>query len=270
MQIAEIRDDFDLEKIMESGQCFRVAKSEDETYRFITGRHVLRISRCSEFSYQISCSGEEWDQIWYPYFDLNRCYSRIREENRGKNAYIDRCMERGRGLRVLKQDPWEMLISFIISQRKSIPAISRSVEQLCRSFGEELFFDEEDVFCFPEPEALVKAQEWELSACSLGYRLPYVEDAARLVHSGNLPLTELNDLPDDELITALKTVHGVGTKIANCIALFGYGRYACAPVDVWIGRVIKEECGGSNPFPDYGESAGIIQQYVFYGKRKGA
>ena len=261
--VVTIRDDFDLQKILESGQCFRVRRDAAGTYRFIAGERVLQIAGIGRGDYEISCSLPEWETIWHPYFDLDRDYRALREQCRGRNAFIDRCMDCGKGLRVLRQDPWEMLITFIISQRKSIPAIARCVEALCRRFGERVG-PEEDLYAFPLPEALAGAAEEELSACGLGYRTGYVADTAGRVARGETDLAELGRLPDDELLEALCAFRGVGVKVASCAALFGYGRTAVSPVDVWIDRAVQEECGGVCPFGDYGENGGIMQQYVYY------
>ena len=263
----EIRDDFDLEKIRLSGQCFRIRRFEDETFRFITGNEVLSITPVGENTFEISCSSEKWNRIWSPYFSLDLDYRTIREQAKGKNAFIDKAMEESAGLRVLRQDPWEMLITFIISQRKSIPAISGSVEMLAEKYGKKIRTDRETLYAFPSAEELKKAEIGDYIDCSLGYRAKYVFDAVRKVGSGELNLEQLRGLDDVDLFLALQSIYGVGKKVAECVCLFGYGRTGRAPVDVWIQRAIEEGCGGVNPFEQYGEYAGIIQQYMFFYQR---
>lgn len=185
-------------------------------------------------------------------------------EKQEKDAFVQDAMECGRGLRVLHQDPWEMLVTFIISQRKNIPAISKAVELLAQKYGHVIPGEPEAVKSFPTPEELYRASETELRECGLGYRAAYVRDAARKVFSGELDLNVAAAYEDEKLFQELMKVHGVGKKVADCVCLFGYGRSSRAPVDVWIARAIQEECGGRNPFPAYGEDAGIIQQYIFY------
>ncbi len=215
-----------------------------------------------ESEFEISCSEEEWNQIWHPYFDLDRDYSSVRRAAlSGETSLIRNAAVSGRGIRVLRQDPWEMLITFIISQRKSIPAIAGSVEALCRTFGAKI--RNEDIYAFPTPEALVKASDEELKSCALGYRLGYVKDAARKVAQGELDLEALDQLDDERLKNELMSVRGVGIKVANCVSLFGYGRCGCVPVDVWISRAIQQ-CEENDPFAAFGENGGIVQQYVFY------
>ena len=268
MQVT-IKDDFDLEKIIDSGQCFRGKCLEDGSYRFISGDSViyLRPKEGEPGVYTVSCDHNSWETIWFPFFDLERCYSEIAVLESGKHEFVDQAIAHGRGVRLLRQDPWEMLLTFIISQRKSIPAIIKSVEALSEKYGHEIVTEQERLKAFPSPEEMKDATEEELAACGLGYRVKYILDAIQKVNSGELNLQAIAELPDDILLEKLQAVMGVGIKVANCIALFAYGRTACVPVDVWIFRAIEKECGGISPFSLYGENAGIIQQYIVYYQR---
>ena len=269
MQVT-IKDDFDLEKIIDSGQCFRGKSLEDGSYRFISGDSAiyLRPKDREPGVYTVSCDQKSWETIWFPFFDLERCYSEIAVSESGKHEFVDRAIAHGRGVRLLRQDPWEMLLTFIISQRKSIPAIIKSVEALSEKYGHDIVTEQESLRAFPSPEEMREATAEELTACGLGYRVKYILDAIQKVNSGELNLQAIAELPDNVLLEKLQTVMGVGIKVANCIALFAYGRTACVPVDVWIFRAIEKECGGISPFSLYGENAGIIQQYIFYYERR--
>lgn len=240
--------------------------------------------------FSISCSHEAWSGFWSNYFDLNRSYAGIRQGCSGKSTFLDEAMGFGQGLRVLRQDPWEMLITFIISQRKSVPAIATSVEALCTAFGEPIDdasaglhdsklnptglaqqftgvsgrMQQDRLHGFPSPEQLASATEDELRRCGLGYRVPYVSETARMVASGELDLKQAANLSDAELFAELKRGRGVGDKVSNCVCLFGYGRTSLVPVDVWIARAINDECEGIDPFTQFGDAAGIMQQYAFY------
>ena len=262
--IVKIDDDFDLKKIQISGQCFRVKETQPGEFRFITGENVVYIRKMDEDSFEVSCTRDEWEKVWEPYFDMGRNYASICKKERGKHEFTDRAIDCGQGLRILKQDKWEMLISFIISQRKSIPAISSAVEAVARKFGTHIEAREDEVYAFPTPEQMANASPDDLKECGLGYRAPYVLDAIRKVLSSELDLDAIDELDDEGLFGKLMEVHGVGTKVSNCVCLFAYARMGRAPVDVWIARAIDDEFGGVNPFPEYGENAGIIQQYIFY------
>lgn len=266
MQI-EIKDDFDLEKISLSGQCFRVRKFDNGIYRFITGDNIIYIQEAENQKFNVSCNMNEWKEIWSVYFDFDRSYRDIFEKEGKKHPFIHKAMVYGRGLRILHQNPWEMLLTFIISQRKNIPSISKSVEMLASKYGHRIDTEYETIHLFPSPQEMTYASEDELAKCSLGYRVPYILDAVHQVLTGTLDLDALFELNDEELLKKLQTVHGVGKKVANCVALFAYGRTACVPIDVWISRAINNDCKGESPFYLFGKNAGIIQQYVFYYKK---
>lgn len=279
--IVEIQDDLDLEKIRISGQCFRVSQLGNGLFRLIAGDKVLMIKELGYGKFEVSCSTSEWESFWKSYFDFDRDYSDIRKRCYGKNGFIDEAMDYGRGLRILSQDAWEMLITFIISQRKNMPAIASAVERICNRFGDVIDVEndpslmefarkygcEDAVFglhAFPTPGQLASASEQDLRDCSLGYRAPYILETARQVVSGELDLDACSELSDEALFEELQKAHGVGAKVANCVCLFGFARTSQVPIDVWIARAIDEECEGVDPFAQYGEDAGIMQQYVFF------
>lgn len=255
MQIT-ITDDFDLYKITYSGQCFRAKQIDDNTFSFVYKNYFVTISDLGNNLYDISCNEAVWNEVWYDYFDLGRNYSKIRKSIPEDDSYMIHASEIGKGIRILKQDKFEALISFIISQRKSIPAIKSSVEKLCNLYGKDGFF--------PSPIDMLNATSEELSSCGLGYRVSYIMDCVCKIALCEVDLESLDKLSDEDLILELKKFNGVGDKVANCVALFAYHRIGNAPIDTWIAKVIAEKYNNQNPFPAYGEVAGIMQQYVFY------
>lgn len=263
-----IEDDFDLGKISSSGQCFRSREFPDGRFRFIAGERVLYISSLKESRhYHVSCSADEWENFWMDYFDLSRDYKSIRDSIKTQNEFDREAVRYGSGIRILRQEPWEMLVSFIISQRKSIPAIKTVIEKLAKTAGKPIQTDCEVIYTFPSPKQLLSLSEEELAACGLGYRSGYVRDAAERVASGETDLADIAVYDDKGLFDELVKVRGVGKKVANCICLFGYGRLSMVPEDVWILRAIDEDFNGCNPFPAYGKEAGLVQQYIFYYKK---
>lgn len=265
-QLVAIQDDFDLDKIIESGQCFRPQKLSDGRYRFLSGSALLYLTPLGDGQYDAAWYGSD-REYWADYFDLGRNYAALRCSLAGQSSYLDKSLDFGQGIRILHQDPWEMLITFLISQRKSIPAIRTAVEHLARCCGEPLSAEGDKVFLFPTPQQLCGLSEAQLMGCGLGYRTRYIQNAAAQASSGTLDLGALAALPDDALFSRLLELDGVGKKVANCVCLFGYGRTAMAPIDVWIQRLIDEEFDGRDPFPSYDQQAGIVQQYLFYYKR---
>lgn len=280
-----IADDFDLNKIMCSGQAFRIKEFENGTYRFVTGSHILYITpecegNCHHFDISMisvskknkasdcflneSESTSEWNNVWTSYFDLSRNYSDIRNSVPESDKFLNTSVDNGIGLRILKQDPWEMLITFIISQRKNIPAIKESVEKICRNYGQQVKTPLEEIYLFPSAEEMKNATLEELKKCSLGYRDTYILDAVSRVNSGIIDLEALRTADYETLFEKLMEIRGVGMKVSNCICLFAYAKTEAAPVDTWIAKVIDKFYNGVNPFPAYGNNAGIMQQYIFY------
>ena len=268
MQV-RIEDDFDLLKIAESGQCFRFNKSGDG-YSVVSGDKYLFVKKVGDYDYDFDCSKEDFDSYWKTYFDLDTSYKGIRGLiDRDEDEYLYNAAEYGQGIRILVQDPWEMLISFIISQRKNIPAIKASIEKLCALAGKKIATDAEgkDVYSFPTPKELSKVSMEDLAACSLGYRDKYVHRAAMDVASGVCDLEAFRGLDDEKLMQKLLELYGVGVKVANCEILFGYHRLDAFPKDVWINRVLEQKYPGVFNFDKYAPYNGVMQQYLFFYSR---
>ena len=257
-------DGLDLKKIFDSGQCFRWQCIGEDAWRIPSSGKVLEVRQTAPDTAAFFCSEEEFEGFWKKYFDLGTDYDRISEMIDPEDCFLSEAAAAGRGIRILSQDPWETLVTFIISQRKNMPAIAQAVEKLSRQYGHML---QEGIYSFPHPQELGRASEQDLRALGLGYRAPYVKDAVEKVLSGQLVFADMEKLDDDSLYQKLLEVKGVGKKVADCVCLFGFGRTSRAPVDIWIGRAI-DCCGGTSPFPVFGPYAGIVQQYVFYSMTK--
>ena len=260
----------DISAIADSGQTFRFNRIDGQTFemRALNRRLLVRQNLCGSESKTAShalfnnspvyldCSQEEYDSFWKDYFDLQTDYGAFLASIPAEDDFLTNAGRAAGGIRILRQDPWEMLISFLISQRKNIPAIKSCIEKISSRFGTE--------GAFPTIEELAGASRDELAECSLGYRTDYVLEAARAAAEGKLDLYAMKELPDEELRARLLEIKGVGVKVANCVMLFGYHRIAAFPIDVWIARIIKEQYGGTFPVERYEGFAGVIQQYMFY------
>ena len=261
--------DFNIRKIAESGQCFRLKPTQAGGYVLVAFGRVLGLADTPE-GVALDCSQAEFDAVWRDYFDITSDYAAIRAQADPEDAFLRRACDYGAGIRMLRQEPWEMLVSFIISQRKNIPAIQYCIEALCSRYGEPIESGEERFFAFPSAQTLAALDESHFLACSLGYRAKYVLAAARMVAAGTLNLDAIASCSDEALYTALLAVPGVGEKVANCVMLFGYHRLARFPRDVWINRIEEREYGGVFPTERYPDSAGALQQYIFYYARSTA
>ena len=264
-------DDLDLLKIAESGQCFRWNKTEDNCFRVICGEYCVYMEKTGEGEYRLDCTEEEFQAVWRPYLDLDLDYRKVRKRvKKRKDPFLADACEKEKGIRILRQDPWEMLVSFIISQNKNIPAIKKSIEMLSEMAGERKMDRRgETYYAFPSPERIAGLSGQELSDCRLGYRCKYVSAAASAVLSGSLELGRLTAAGDEEAMAALKGIYGVGTKVANCVLLFGLHHLNAFPVDVWIRKVLEEQYPGGYPYEEYSPWNGIYQQYMFAYYRNG-
>lgn len=251
---------FDLALTAASGQCFRFHKIKDGFYQLTAKGQVLHIQELGDKRYSFSCDEAAFETHWVDYFDLKRDYGAVHSLIRPQDGYLYEAMRYAQGVKILRQEPFETLMAFIISQRKSIPAIISCVEALSRRFGEQIL---EDVFAFPKPAALANASEEDLKACGLGYRVPYIKKTAQMVDGGQIDLEEIATLSDSELETELLRFPGVGKKVAACVMLFAFGRLDIFPVDTWIQKVLSAQYQDGFPFSAYPGVSGILQQYLF-------
>ncbi len=255
----------DLVKIAESGQCFRMTAGPQGRFQIVAEDRLLSLSPLGRDQYELDCTEEMFQHHWSPYFDLDTDYEAFLAAVPETDAFLHAAARYSRGMTILRQDPWEMLITFILSQRKNIPAIRNCVERLCAAFGEPIMAEGVTTArAFPTAPALAAQSPEALAACGLGYRTGYVLAAARMVATGEIDLHALRAYSDDQLMEALRTVPGIGEKVASCVMLFGYHRLDAFPRDVWIRRVTDVEYGGQFPVERYAGFAGVIQQYAFY------
>ena len=262
--IVQSGDEISLAKIAESGQCFRWLKSGEE-YCIPHEGKMLRARQIDERTLELDCTEEAFDAVWKPYFDLDTDYGKICERISQKaDPFLYEAIRAQAGVRILRQNAWEMLITSIITQNRNIPAIRNSVELLsqkadtrCTDEGGRTFF------AFPTPDQLDRMPDEDLSECRLGYRMRYVRCAARAVASGDLDLENLSFLPDEECVEKLTALCGVGVKVAACIMLFGLHRLNAFPVDVWMKRILENEYPDGYSWEAYSPYNGIYQQYMF-------
>ncbi len=260
---------FNIVQIADSGQCFRMMRlgsSDQVKYGLVAFGRYLEMVQLDGDTVEMSCEEEEFHELWKDYFDLTYDYRTIVEELlHGEDQFLRKAADYGRGIRILKQEPFEAMISFIISQNKNIPAIKNCIEAICERYGERKTTTDGIIYyTFPGAEILSNANKEELRALKLGYRDEYIIRASKAVAEGELSLDELMGRSFEEAVKALKQVHGIGEKVANCIALYGLHHIEGFPVDVWISRVINEIYEGQFDKNKYQGYAGIVQQYMFY------
>ena len=260
-----IDDDIDLDAIARSGQCFRWEKQPEGGYRIPFRDRCLYIIQTGGGDFELSCDQGEFDRVWRTYFDLDENYSAIRRRIvPSEDPFLHAAACAGKGIRILRQDPWEITVSFIISQNRNIPAIVRSVDTLCRLAGKPL----EDCigktfYTFPTAEEILALPPEATARCALGYRDKYVLGAARAVRDGFFDPDIPEDADDTEALERLTSLYGVGEKVACCIALFGLHRLDAFPVDTWIRKALENEYPNGFPADRYRPFNGVYQQYIF-------
>ena len=247
--------DFDIEQIANSGQCFRMSKISPAIWMVKAFGRVLHITTISASEYIFDCSEEEYKKLWYNYFDLGADYSTCKEViRRSQDPYLIKAIDFGYGIRILRQDLWETIVSFIISQQNNITRIKGIIERLCLPFDG----------IFPSPTLLKDYSEDDFKVLGLGYRAKYIVSIIQAVLDGTFDLDYLKVLPTQDALKYLQKFNGIGAKVANCISLFSLHKIDAFPIDVWIKRIIDTHYNGEFPIEKYAPFAGIVQQYMFF------
>lgn len=211
------------------------------------------------------CSQEEYDNIWKNYFDMETNYAEIIASVDVNDSYLVSAVEYGKGIRILNQDLWEMIISFIVSQQNNIKRIRKCIGLLCEKYGEKKeTVNGMEYYDFPTPKALACASIEDLYACNLGYRSRYIHETANSVWRGDVDLEQLQRMDYDTAKTELLKLCGIGVKVADCICLFALHKTDAFPKDTHINKVLASQYPNGFPFKRYANYSGILQQYIFY------
>ena len=260
--IKNIRN-FDLEQTLDCGQAFRWCKGENGVWHGIAGKKYIEIYKENNDIVILNSTKEDFENFWYDYFDLECDYGKIINDLSTDDILKSACSY-GSGIRILRQEPWEALCSFIISQNNNIPRIKGIIERLCENFGEKCG----NMYTFPDAEKIADLSVEDLSILKCGFRARYIIDAAKKVASGHINLEQLKSIDTDSAREKLMSITGVGPKVADCTLLFGLYRIDAFPKDVWIKRAMENLF--PNGLPECAQNyLGIVQQYIFYYSRSG-
>lgn len=260
---------FDLGQICDSGQCFRMRRQSEDTFQILASDREIKVARRAD-RWLFHCEEKEFAQFWEQYFDLKEDYERYREQINPRDRYLRDAAEFGSGIRILRQDLWEMIVSFLISQQNNIVRIRRCIENLCESYGEKKIRGGGGVYyAFPRPEVLAGLQEDALKDCNLGYRSKYVVRSAQSVVSGEIDLNQVRSMPYSKARAELQKLYGVGEKVADCICLFALHQLEAFPIDTHIHQVLERHYRRGFPNRRYWKCRGVMQQYIFYYELKG-
>ena len=274
---------FELKDIFDCGQCFRWNEQEDKSYTGIFKNNVLNVSKIgNDIIFEGMCDGEI-EEIVKQYFDLNRDYEKIKETLSKIDQNMKTSIEYGKGIRILNQDLWETIISFIISANNNIPRIKGIIERLSKKYGNEIIYKEKSYYTFPTPEQLKDVTVQEYRELGLGFRDIRLYETTKMILENQVNLEELRTNPNThEVREKLLILSGVGPKVADCILLFSdLKRFEVFPIDVWVRRVMndlyiknEDETKVSKKQIEkiakekFGNLAGLAQQYLFYWRRE--
>ncbi len=262
--------DFSLARTLDCGQCFRFYESRTHTSTFEGVAHgrFIRLSQPRAGSLVLlGVDEDEYARIWRRYFSFDRDWEAIRADIEGRSPALREAAAGAEGIRILTQDRFEALVSFIISQCNNIPRIKGLVEALCEKYGERIEGPcGAGAYAFPTPEAILARPMSELTALKVGYRDEYIYSACRAVCDGILDeISAAETTAEAEKL--VRSMHGIGAKVAACVLLFGFGRYDAFPVDVWMKRALARLFPGVKDYSAFGPYAGVAQQYMFYCER---
>jgi len=280
--IVENLDSFNLVHIFECGQCFRWNRQEDGSYTGVIKDAVLNVKQEGNKTIFKGIVNGDIKDVCIEYFDLNEDYGKIKIKLSQIDDNMRNSINYGNGIRILKQDLWEMIISFIISANNNIPRIKGIIERICKKYGQEITWNDNKHYTFPTPEELKNATVEDLRTLGLGFRDIRVYETTKIIYTKQIDLDNLKKMQNAENTrNILLTLPGVGPKVADCIMLFSLKKLEVFPIDVWVRRVMSElyfnmENPEKGVAPNklqqlakekYGNLAGIAQQYLFYWRR---
>jgi 3-methyladenine DNA glycosylase/8-oxoguanine DNA glycosylase len=269
--IGNVRD-FELKHIFECGQAFRWYEESDKSYTGVARGRIVNVSMNENTLTFRNTNIDEFNEIWYGYFDMDRGYGKIKEELSCDKVLME-AIKFGEGIRILRQDEWEILITFIISANNRIPMIKKAIKKISEKWGSPIEYNGQVYYTFPGPEILAEADVHEIEGCGTGFRAKYISETAMKVALKEIDLYNLKNIGYENARESLISLPGVGPKVSDCVLLFSMGYYEAFPVDIWVKRVMqyfylapdvslpKIEKYAQDRF---GKLSGFAQQYLFY------
>ncbi|VDN46796.1 8-oxoguanine DNA glycosylase [Petrocella atlantisensis] len=268
-----VDDCFLIGQILECGQSFRYKHIENNIYDIIAYDKRLRINQVGKHVY-MDCSIEDYNSLWVRYFDMDRNYEQIQSILVKMDPILKKAVIEKRGLRILRQAPFEMLLTFILSQNKAIPQIKVLVERLCETYGQVVLDQYGTYYTFPTVDRLVDVSVEDWRRLKVGFRAPYLYDAIQKVAQGVIDFITIEKMLDNSARDRLMEISGVGQKVADCILLFAFGRIEVFPLDVWVRRMMTHAYFNDQNVSDqiilefadryFKGFGGLAQQYLFY------
>ena len=261
-------ENFELSQICDSGQCFRMERKGEGIYSIIAADKYLEAEQHGNECI-FYCGEDEFEDFWKGYFDLGKDYACYISQIDLDDSYLNAAAQFGNGIRILRQDLWEMIVSFLISQQNNIVRIRRCIDNIYQRYGEKrVSICGGEYYTFPKPHRLEYLPEDALKECNLGYRSKYVVRTAKSIAKGEVDLEAIRSLPYEKAKKELLKLYGVGEKVADCICLFGLHHMQSFPVDTHILQALSKHYKEGFPKERYEGYEGIMQQYIFYWELK--
>lgn len=266
---------FNLRHTLECGQVFRWKKKGDWHYG-VVNKHVIKVRQCDD-KLIVQSSSELGRKFIESYFRLDDDLEKILRAI-SKDEEIKSAIEIFKGLRIVRQEPWECLVSYLLSVNSNIPLIKRNINAICKKYGEPIIFEKQRFYTFPEPRTIASASVDELKSCGLGFRAGFIHNTAKRIFEGVLDLESLKNREYEVAKSHLMKLKGVGHKVADCILLFSLEKLEAFPVDRWVRRFMTETYFDEKDVSDneirkfardyFGKFAGYAQEYLYYYRRK--
>lgn len=275
--VLESVQDFNIVHIFDCGQCFRFNRVCDNRYIGVAFGKILDIEQNGDCVTLRNTTLTDYENIWCDFLDLNRNYGEIKSTLTYNDTVMSEAIKCGEGIRILRQDAWETIVSFIISQTNNIPRIKGIIERLCENFGDPILYENKVYYSFPSAETINALSLEDLSVIRAGFRDKYIKAAAAAVSDGELCIDELRLMSASDAKKKLISIKGIGNKVSDCIILFGLNHTGSFPVDVWIKRIMEycyfkseQSISTISAFANnkFGDLGGFAQQYLFFYARE--
>lgn len=265
--------DINLKDTVTCGQCFRYFINEDDSYTMILSDRVINIKQDNENLVIESNNEDNLENIIRNYFDLDRDYNSLNKDLLSIDASIKDCIDGSKGLKILKQEPFEMLISYIISQNNKVTKISNSINYISQKYGTKIYFKNKNYYLFPTYEQIKDIDIDTLKESKVGFRDKYILEAIKYIKEDNLNVGKIKNLNTKDALVYLERIKGIGPKVASCILLFGYSRFDVFPIDTWVKKAMCYLYKDINPNQKaisefakekYGNNCGLALQYMYH------
>ncbi len=258
-----------------SGQCFRMKEEEDSSYTIVIKDRVINIKEENNYLVINSSKEENLEKVIKDYFDLNFDYEKVNSIIASKEETLSKNINLCKGYKILRQEPFEMFVTYILSQNNRVSRISKTVEELSKSFGTKVIFQNREYYLFPTYEQLKDVTKEDLKTFGVGFRDKYIIGALDYLKNNSAFLENINNMSTDEALKSLTSIKGIGTKVASCILLFAYHRFDTYPIDTWVRKYVSANFNVKDNIKEissfmrktFGEYSGLAIQYFFHIER---